>query len=443
MTHSWFAVRGTDRYTRLGRKTAKQGDLKIMLTRRSAFKAAAGIAATATLGVTQGANAADIKVKIGMNLSFTGADAESATRIANGAIMAFDDANKYKEVPGVVFDLVKFDDATATAGQYDPAQAATNARKMVSDKGFVAALGPMMSGAGKAMSPILSEGNLAIITPASTNPDITDPKYAAQYRPKGKAVYFRTVTTDAYQGPNMANYMAKTVGIKSVFVLDDSGAYGVGIADSFERRAKEIGVNVMGRDRLDPKAADYSAILTKIKALNPDCLYYGGVSQAGVKLAKQAYEIIPKMIKAGGDGMQSTDLLKGAGFPAVEGWYATVASPHRDESDKSVKEFSDRYRARFKISPDDYTMTMYVAAKAIIETTKMLHTAGKPITRDALRDGLQQVRVANSLIGPVEFDENGDLKNKVISVFQIKKDTAHPLDDPDAQYKYIGIAPMS
>ena len=280
-----------------------------MLTRRSAFKAAAGIAATATIGATSGAEAADKSIKIGMNLSFTGADAESAVRVGNGAILAFEEANKYSEVPGIKFDLVKFDDGTATAGQYDPAQAATNARKMVSDKEFVAALGPMMSGAGKAMSPILSEGNLAIITPSSTNPDITDPKFAAQYRPKGKAVYFRTVTTDAFQGPNMANYMAKTVGIKTVFILDDSGAYGVGIADSFQKRSEEVGVKVLGRDRLDPKAADYSAILTKIKSLNPDCLYYGGVSQAGVKLAKQAYEIIPKVIKAGGDGMQSTELL--------------------------------------------------------------------------------------------------------------------------------------
>lgn len=414
-----------------------------MLTRRSAFKAAAGIAATATIGATTAAQAADKSIKIGMNLSFTGADAESATRIAGGAILAFEEANKYAEVPGIKFDVVKFDDGTATAGQYDPAQAATNARKMVSDKGFVAALGPMMSGAGKAMAPILSEGNLAIITPASTNPDITDPKFAAQYRPKGKAIYFRTVTTDAYQGPNMANYMAKVVGIKSVFILDDSGAYGVGIADTFEKRSKELGVNVMGRDRVDPKAADYSAILTKIKSLNPDCLYFGGVSQAGVKLAKQAYEIIPKVIKAGGDGMLSTELLKGAGFPAVEGWYATNASPHKDESDPKTKEFSDRYFARFKTRPDDYTMTHFVAARAIIETVKVLQAAGKPITRDSVRDGLQAVRMTNSLIGPVEFDENGDLKNKVISVFQVKKDTSKPLDDMDSQFKYLAVAPMS
>ena len=72
---------------------------------------------------------------------------------------------------------------------------------MVSDKQVVAAIGPQMSGAGKAMTPILSEGDLATITPSSTNPDITNPKFAEQFGPAGKPIYFRTVTTDAFQGP--------------------------------------------------------------------------------------------------------------------------------------------------------------------------------------------------------------------------------------------------
>ena len=289
-----------------------------MLTRRSAFKAAAGLVVASAVGAAP-AFAADKVVKVGLDMSFTGADSTDAVRMANGGILAFEEANKSHEVPGIIFRLEKYDDGTATAGQYDPAQAATNARKMVSDRAVLAAIGPQMSGAGKAMAPILSAGNLAIITPASTNPDITDPKYAAQYRPAGKPVYFRTVATDAYQGPNMANYMAQTLRVKSVYVLDDSGAYGVGLADAFQKQAEKIGLKLLGRDRLDPKAADYAAVLTKIKSLGPDALYFGGVGQAGVKLAKQAYEIIPNVIKAGGDGMQSTDLLAAAGFPAVEG----------------------------------------------------------------------------------------------------------------------------
>ncbi len=412
-----------------------------MISRRNAIQTAAALAAAAVAG-SRGARAADKVIKIGVNLSFTGADAENAGRIGNGATIAFEEANAAHAVPGYTFQLVKLDDATATAGQYDPAQAATNARTMVSDKAYMAALGPQMSGAGKAMAPILSQGNLAIITPASTNPDLTDPKFAPQYRPAGKAIYFRTVATDAFQGPNMANYMADTLKVKTIFVLDDSGAYGVGIADAFQAQAEKRGIKVLGRDRLDPKAADYAPILTKIKSLGPQGLYYGGVSQAGVKLAKQAYEIIPDVIKAGGDGMQTVDLLNGAGFPAVEGWYATVAAPHVIEDPKTAK-FSDRYFARFKQHPDDYTICCYVGAEVIIAAVKKVAAMGKPVTRDAVRDAIQQVKLPDSLLGSIEFDENGDLRNKIISVFQIRKDAAHPLDDPTAQYKYVGVAPVA
>jgi branched-chain amino acid transport system substrate-binding protein len=299
-----------------------------------------------------------------------------------------------------------------------------------------------MSGAGKAMSPILSAGNLAIITPASTNPDITDPKFAAQFRPGGRAIYFRTVATDAYQGPNMANYMATTLGAKSVYVLDDSGAYGVGLADAFQKQAEKIGLKVLGRDRLDPKAADYAAVLTKIKSLNPDSLYYGGVAQAGVKLAKQSYEIIPGAIKAGGDGMWSTDLLAGAGFPAAEGWYATQASPHV-AGDPKVADFSKAFLARFNAQADDYAITSYVAAEVIINAAKQLAAAKKDITRASLRDAIQNTNIADSMLGPIAFDENGDIRNKIISVFQVHKDASQPLDDAGAQFRYVGVAPTS
>jgi branched-chain amino acid transport system substrate-binding protein len=412
-----------------------------MISRRSTFKAAAGIAAASALGA-HSAQAADKVIKVGMSMSFTGADAESAARTANGAILAFEEANASGAVKGYTFEVTKLDDATATAGQYDPAQAATNARKMVSDKAIVAALGPQMSGAGKAMAPILSAGNLATITPSSTNPDITDPKFAAQYKPSGKAIYFRTVATDAFQGPNMANYMADVLKVKTIFVLDDSGAYGVGLADAFQAQAEKKGIKILGRDRLDPKAADYAAILTKVKSLNPDALYYGGVGQAGVKLMKQSYDILPKVIKAGGDGIYGSDTLKGAGFPACEGWYATNASPHVTEDPKAAK-FSAAFFKRFNQYPQDYSATCYVGAQVIIAAVQKVVASGKEPTRDAVRDAIGGTKLADSLIGPVEFDENGDVKNKVISVFQIKQNKDKPLDDPDSQFKYAGVAPMA
>ncbi len=415
-----------------------------MLSRRSAGKLLASTALTAAFsGVAiSTADAADKVVKIGINFSLTGADAESAKRIRQGAILAIEEANAKKTVPGYTLEEWTLDDATPTAGQYDPAQAATNARKFVSDRLVVAAIGPQMSGAGKAMAPILSQANLAIITPASTNPDLTDPKFAAQYRPGGKPIYFRTVTTDAFQGPNMANFAASTLKAKSVYVLDDSGAFGVGIADTFEAQAKKKGMQVLGRDRLDPKAADYAAILTKIKAANPQALYYGGVGQAGVKLVKQAHEIIPGVIKIGSDGMYIPEMLTGAGFPAAEGWYCSIAAPHFTDKDAKAADFFKRYRARFNMEPEDYSVTAYAAGLVVVDAIRRVAATGKPVTREAVRDAIQAAKVTTPM-GQVSFDQHGDLTDRTVSIFQVKRNAAKPIDSMTDQWNYVGVAPQS
>ena len=385
--------------------------------------------------------AADKTITIGINLPLTGADAHDAELIKDGALLAIEEANAQGGVAGYKINVIVLDDGTATAGQYDPAQAATNARKMVADATIVAAIGPQMSGAGKAMSPILSQGNLAIVTPSSTNPDITDPKFAGQYRPAGKAIYFRTVTTDAFQGPNMANYFVDTLKVKSIYVLDDSGAYGVGIADAFQRQAEKRGIKVLGRDQLNPKEADYTTVLTKIKSLNPDALYYGGVAQAGVKVVKQSYDIMPKMIRAGGDGVYGAEILKGAGFPSAEGFYATIAAPNLLENPEA-KPWVERFAKKYGQQPENYSITAYDAALVILDAVKRVADSGKEVNRANVRDAIQTSK-AKTLQGEVSFDENGDITNREVSVFQIKKDDQHPLDSVLHQYKYLGVAPQS
>ena len=410
---------------------------------RSGIKAAAviGVAALAGVAGLSTADAQSKSVKIGITLPLTGADAEDALLIKNGAMMAIDEANAKGGVAGYKIETVIYDSGTATAGQYDPAQAATNTKKLVSDPAVVANVGPQMSGEGKAMTPILSEANLATITPSSTNPDITNPAMAAQFKPKGKAIYFRTVTTDAFQGPNMANFYAQTLKVKSVYILDDSGAYGVGIADSFQKQAEKNGIKVLGRDQLNPKEADYTTILTKIKAANPDALYYGGVAQAGVKLAKQAYDIIPKMPKGGGDGVQGGSFLTGGGFPAIEGWYATNASPHLTDSPEAA-DFVKTFKAKYGKAPDDYSITAYDGAQVVIDAIKRVAESGKPVNRDNVRDAMQSSNL-KTLQGTVSFDENGDIKDRTVSVFQYKHDAKFPDDDIDHQQVYIGVAPQS
>jgi len=370
-------------------------------------------------------------IVIGINLPFTGADAADAVNLRDGALMAIDEINVLGGIAGKIMiqPLVK-DDGTVAAGQYDPAQAATNTKQFVAEPSVMAIVGPQMSGSGKAMSPIASDASLMIITPSSTNPDITDPNFASQYRPSGKAIYFRTVTTDAFQGPYMANYAATNLGIKSVYILDDTGAYGEGIANSFEAQARNKGINVLGRDKLNPKESDYTTILTKVKAMNPDALYYGGVQQAAVKLAKQAYDIMPNLPKLGGDGVYSVSFPEDAGR-AADNWYATIAAP--DSVDEpQAQDWVAKYKSKFGTSPQAYALTAYNAVLVIDDTITRLLTDGMPITRENVRDYAQATNL-NTLQGLISFDDNGDLNEKVISIFQVK----------DGKYQYIGTAPQS
>ena len=370
-------------------------------------------------------------IEVGINLPFTGADAADAAIIRDGALMAIDEINAQGGIAGQIkINPVVKDDGTVAAGQYDPAQAATNTKEFVADQNVMAVVGPQMSGSGKAMSPIASAADLTLITPSSTNPDITDPSFASQYRPNGQAIYSRTVTTDAFQGPFMANYAAETLNLKSVYILDDTGAYGEGIANSFEQQATAKGLTVLGHDKLDPKESDYTTVLTKIAALNPDGLYYGGVQQAGEKLAAQAMDLMPNLPKLAGDGMYSVGFI--ADEPAAaENWYATIAAPDTIDQPQAA-DWVAKYKATYNKAPDDYSLTAYDAVLVIDDTISRIVKDGQPITRQNVRDYAQNTNL-DTLQGVISFDANGDLKDKIVSVFQVK----------DGQFQFVGAAPQT
>jgi branched-chain amino acid transport system substrate-binding protein len=411
-----------------------------MVTRRTLMTQVPAAAMAGAL-LSRSVFAADKSVTVGIDVSLTGAGAEDATLVKNGAMLAIDEANAKGGIAGYRIDTVVLDDGTTTAGQADPAQAATNARKMVSDSSVVAAVGPQNSGCGKAMAPIFSQGDLATITPSSTNPDITDPKFAAQFDPSGRPIYFRVVTTDAYQGPNMANFMAQTLNVKKVYVLDDSGAYGVGMSNAFADQAKKLGLEVLGHDQLNPIEPDYTTLLTKIKGVNADALYYGGSALAGIKVVKQSYDVVPNIIKAGGDGVYSAALLKGAGFPAAEGWYVTIAAPYIAENPSVqpwIKKFTDAYGR----GPSSYAFTAFDAMLVVLDAIKRVAESGAPVTRSAVRDAIQTARV-ETLQGLVSFDEHGDINDRTVSVFQTRQNPQYEVNDVLHQYKYLGVAPQS
>ena len=191
---------------------------------------------------------------------------------------------------------------------------------------------------------------------------------------------------------------------------------------------------------MTPRPPTTRPALTKIKSLGAQSIYYGGDAQAGVKLAKQSYDLVPNLIKAGGDGMYGPSILQGAGFPAAEGWYATVACPHMME-DAALQPWVKRFTAKTGRQPSDYSITAYDAVLVVIDAIERVAKSGKPVDRANVRDAIAATKL-NTLQGEVSFDDNGDLKQRVIAVFQVKHDTAHPVDDLIHQYKYVGVAPQ-
>jgi branched-chain amino acid transport system substrate-binding protein len=134
-------------------------------------------------------------------------------------------------------------------------------------------------------------------------------------------------------------------------------------------------------------------------------------------------------------------MLTSVGFPAANGWYATIASPHM-VGDTKAQQFVDAYFRKYGKACDDYTITAYDATLVVIDAIKRVAASGKPLTRDAVRDAIQASKVA-TIQGTVTFDANGDLADRTVSVFQIKQDTSARPDDVSRQYRYIGVAPQS
>ena len=185
------------------------------LTRRSAIRLT-GAAALALPSLHARAEAKTLA--IGMSIPLTGELAQQSRIVRDATQFAIDEANAQGGVAGYKIGFLLLDDGSPTTGQYDPALAATNARRMVADPSVIAAVGPLNSGSAKAAVPVLSQAQMATISGSATSPDLNDPKFAGVYHPGGKPNFFRTVTTDAYQGPGLANYFGKVLKVQKVVV---------------------------------------------------------------------------------------------------------------------------------------------------------------------------------------------------------------------------------
>jgi branched-chain amino acid transport system substrate-binding protein len=164
--------------------------------------------------------------------------------------------------------------------------------------------------------------------------------------------------------------------------------------------------------------------------MNPDALYYGGVMQAAAKLAPQAYEIMPQTVKAGSDGVYDTSWPKQSGKEAIEGWYCSQASPEL-LTDPKLEAWVTKYKNVYKRDLTNYAVTAYNGVYVIADAIERTAKANKPLTRSNVRDAIQATKI-NSNQGPISFDENGDITNRTVSIYQLR----------DGAFKYVGVAPQ-
>ena len=366
------------------------------------------VAAIALLTAGGSALAQDATVKIGHVGPLTGAIAHLGKDNENGARLAIEEINKAGlTINGkkVVLELVAEDDAG------DPKTGTAVAQKLVDAK-VVAVVGHLNSGVSIPASKIYSDAGIVQISPSSTNPAYTLQNFKTTYR---------VVATDAQQGPALANYAGKSLKAKTVAIIDDATAYGKGLADEFEKTAKAQGMKVVAREATNDKATDFKAILTKVKGTKPDVIMYGGMDATGGPLAKQARELGIHAKVVGGDGMCTDKVAELAG-PAVGNIICSEAGLALSKMPKGA-DFEKAYKARFNTEVQIYAPFTYDSVYVIVDAMKRANSTDPAKI-------LAQMPTTNypGLIGTVAFDQKGDMKEGIITLYDYKDNKKSVLD---------------
>ncbi len=358
------------------------------------------------LAACQSGNAKVVRVYVSLPLRGPSDTKSIGERIKQGIQLAFDEVGN--QVGSTQIDLVILDDGNEV-GQWQPELEANNAQKAVADESAVAYLGPYNSGAAKVSIPILNRAGLLQISPSATWPGLTKPGFAQGepgiFYPTGQRTFFRTTPTDDAQAPAAALW-ARSLGLKTYYVLDDGEAYGAGIANLFSRYAQQIGLVESAHQMIDKTATDYRPILEAVKKANPDLVYFGGtVANGAPRLLQQMREMGIKAAFMGPDALMDPSLIEMAG-PAAEGVYITfVGIPpdqlKTDRAQKFNKDYRDRYQGE---APESFSSYGYDAGLAVIAALKNAPTPD----RAGVLAGLQTLPSFEGANGTYVFDRNGD-----------------------------------
>ena len=365
-------------------------------------------------------------IDIYSSLPLQGASSAQTIPMVNGIKLALSQAGS--KAGKFTVKYTSLDDSTASAGKWDPAQCAANARKVAVDSKAVFYIGEFNSGCSKISIPILNSAGIPQLSPANTYPGLTiggpgtvsgEPQ---KYYPTGKRTYLRIVPVDSIQAA--ADLIAmKQAGCTKVAVANDKEVYGLGLATLIGLEKGFYGVSVTGNTGIDPTAPNFRSYAQTVKAQGADCFFFAGiVSNGAVQITKDVNAAIPKAKIFGGDGV-CTDSYTAASKGGVPASIApllecTVATLNLKSYPGGANPFIPAYQAAYgTANPDPYAIYGYEAMKLGLDTIAGLGSKGKD--KSAVLAALFATKNRSSVLGTYGFNANGDTSLKTYGLYKV------------------------
>jgi branched-chain amino acid transport system substrate-binding protein len=307
-------------------------------------------------------------------------------------------------------------DASAQLAKWDPTKCSANAHAYAANSSLIGVIGTFNSGCAAIEIPVLNQapgGGLQLLSPANTYGCLTEHCSATEpskYYPSGKRNYARVAPSDPNQGAVDAAFL-KSKGVKSVYILNDKEAYGLGVARNFRGAATAAGIKVLGFDAYDPKAANYQALFTKIKATNPGSVFIGGlIDENSGQLINDKVNVLgdnSKVLLMLPDGFTTDAVFQRSqgGTPSANGAYLSVAGVGIDQYKGAAQTFINGFKSQLGGKPvDPYAILGAQAAQVLLKAIE--NSDG---SRTSVIDNVFKTHVTNGLIGDFSLNKNGDL----------------------------------
>src|SRR3989475_1299395 len=341
-------------------------------------------------------------IKIATQSPLSGGQAALGEGIKLGTQLAIDKFKGNLEKAGFKVELVPFD------AQAKPDVGVANAKNIIADKDILAVIGHLNSGVAIPSSEVYKETNLTMISPANTNPTVTD---------RGYSNVFRVCGRDDVQGAVGAEF-AKSLGVKPAYVIHDKTTYGQGVAEFFKAEAEKKGIKILGFEGSEEKS-NFDPIITPVKARNPELIYFGGLYDQAGPFFSQAREKGAKSRFMGPDGLDSSDLAKIAGKAVVGMYYTSVAGPVSVYP--QARQFAEEYRRQFGKNPEPFAAQAYDATAIALRGIAAAAKGGRRPEREEVAAAIHAVKYTG-ITGTIEFDKKGDPKKALYFVLQVTSD---------------------